>query len=217
MLIIEQLLPKDDVAELCAAALRIAYEDGAITAGRYVKEVKHNLQAAPSPERDAILDRVRAALMGHRAFRLYARPKHVMGLLLSRYEKGMGYGPHVDNPIIDRRRADVSFTVALNDHFDYDGGELVVQSGHEERGVLLNAGDAVVYPTGDLHRVEPVTRGARIVVVGWVTSWVRDARRRAMLHDFDLALDELFAQQGKTPLFDRLHALKTNLQRRWSA
>jgi PKHD-type hydroxylase len=43
----------------------------------------------------------------------------------------------------------------------------------------------IVYPTGALHRVEPVTRGERLACVGWIQSQIRRADEREIL--FDLA------------------------------
>jgi PKHD-type hydroxylase len=85
----------------------------------------------------------------------------------------------------------------------------------EERGVRLAAGDLVLYPTSALHRVEPVTRGERMAIVGWVTSWVRDPARREILFDLDAAAKAIFDEQGKSPAFDRVFKAKANLSRMW--
>ena len=45
---------------------------------------------------------------------------------------------------------------------DYDGGELVVEDTYGTQSVKLPAGDLVLYPATSLHRVTPVTRGARL-------------------------------------------------------
>ena len=41
----------------------------------------------------------------------------------------------------------------------------------------------VLYPAGSLHRVTPVTRGARLASFFWVQSMVRDDAQRALLFD----------------------------------
>jgi PKHD-type hydroxylase len=136
--------------------------------------------------------------------------------MVSRYRPGMEYGFHVDDPIIEGSRTDLSFTLYLSDPDSYDGGGLVVDDAIEERVIRLDPGDAVLYPTSALHRVEPVTRGERVAVVGWVTSWVRDAARREVLFDLDEAARASFAAHGKTPAFDRLCKAKSNLYRMWA-
>ena len=45
---------------------------------------------------------------------------------------------------------------------EYDGGELLVEDTYGVHSVKLPAGDLVVYPATSLHKVAPVTRGARI-------------------------------------------------------
>ena len=110
----------------------------------------------------------------------------------------------------------LSFTLYLSEPEEYDGGGLVIDDVIEERVIRLQAGDMVLYPTSALHRVEPVTTGERVAVVGWVTSWVRDAAKREVLHDLDVATRSIFDEHGKTPAFDRLFKAKSNLYRMWA-
>jgi PKHD-type hydroxylase len=74
-------------------------------------------------------------------------------------------------------RSDVSFTLFLADPDSYDGGELVIEQSADEQAFKLEAGSMILYPTTTLHRVEPVTRGTRVVAFGWVRSFVRSAER----------------------------------------
>ena len=74
----------------------------------------------------------------------------------------------------------------------------------------------VVYPATTLHRVAPVTRGERLVAVGWAQSYVRDAARREILFDLETAKQRLFEAQGKTPEFDLLAKSAANLLRMWA-
>ena len=60
--------------------------------------------------------------------------------------------------------------------------------------VKLPAGDLVIYPATSLHRVTPVTRGARVSSFFWIESMVRDDAQRALLFDIDMAIVRL-AQQ----------------------
>lgn len=52
-------------------------------------------------------------------------------------------------------------------------------------------GAAVLYPTGVLHDVEPVTRGVRLACVGWVQSLVRRPDQRELLFDLECVRDNL--------------------------
>jgi PKHD-type hydroxylase len=74
----------------------------------------------------------------------------------------------------------------------------------------------VVYPSGAPHRVEPVTRGARVAAVGWAQSLVREPARREILFDLDAARRTLFARDGKSAEFDALSKSVANLLRMWA-
>lgn len=214
--VIGGVLDPHEVAALRDAIAELDFEDGRRTAGRYARDVKSNEQAADTAGRDAILAKVRKALTANEVFTSVARPRKFARMLISRYGPGMEYGTHVDDPIMKGSRTDLSFTLFLSETESYEGGGLVMEDALEERVFRLEPGDMILYPTSALHRVEPVTRGTRLAVVGWVTSWVREAERREILHDLDVAARTLFETQGKTPAFDRLLKAKSNLYRMWA-
>ena len=214
-IVISNVIGGAELAALREAALALDYEDGRKTAGRYARDVKANLQAAKSPQREAIFEKVRKTLDAHEVVRSVARPRRYPRMLLSRYRGGMAYGTHVDDPVMNGFRTDLSFTLSLSDPESYSGGELVLEDGLEDRAITLEAGDMVLYPTSALHRVEPVTSGERMALVGWITSWVRDPARREILHDLDVAARLLHDETGKTPAFDRIFKTKANLSRMW--
>ncbi|WP_165354569.1 Fe2+-dependent dioxygenase [Tropicimonas sp. IMCC6043] len=205
-----------EVSAMRQAIEALEFEDGRHSAGRYARGVKSNEQAAATPGRDAIFATLRKALNANALFVSVARPRKFARMLISRYGPGMEYGTHVDDPIMQGSRTDLSFTLFLSAADSYDGGGLVLEDPLEDRVFRLEPGDMILYPTSALHRVEPVTRGTRLAVVGWVTSWVREADRREVLHDLDLAARSIFDAQGKTPAFDRLLKAKSNLFRMWA-
>lgn len=209
------LLPAE-AAVLAEAATALPFDDGLNTAGRFVREIKANDQAAPGPQRDALLARVERGLHAHPLFRAAARPKAMSPLILSRYREGQTYGLHVDDAVMGGLRTDLSFTLFLAPPESYGGGALIVEDSLEARAIKLQAGDAILYPSTTLHRVEPVTHGERLAVVGWVQSMIRDPAKREMLFDLDQAVETVFAREGKTDLFDRLAKTRSNLLRLWA-
>ncbi len=92
-----------------------------------------------------------------------------------------------------RLRTDLSATLFLGDPADYDGGELVVEDTYGAHAVKLPAGHMVLYPASSLHRVNPVTRGARLAAFFWIQSMVRDDGRRTLLYDLDTAIQHVAA------------------------
>ena len=81
----------------------------------------------------------------------------------------------------------------------------------------LPAGHLLLYPASSLHRVEPVTRGARIASFFWIQSMVRDDAARRTLFDLDHAIQALAVDRGQAdPAIIRLTGVYHNLLRRWA-
>jgi len=115
-----------------------------------------------------------------------------------------------------RFRSDVSMTLFLNPPDSYDGGELVVRTPFGDRQVKLAAGDAVVYPSSSVHRVAPVTRGERLVVLTWIQSYVRDAARRELLFELNRAREHLLATDPDEEPAKQVDRSYANLLRMWA-
>jgi PKHD-type hydroxylase len=113
-------------------------------------------------------------------------------------------------------RTDQSVTLFPSDPGDYDGGELLIQFGGGEEAVKLPAGAAVVYPSGALHRVAPVTRGERLAAVTWVQSFIRDPAKREVLHDLDIVCTSLRESAPDGENSRLTHKTYFNLMRMWS-
>ncbi len=64
--------------------------------------------------------------------------------------------------------------------------------------------------------MDPVTLGVRLAAVGWVRSYVRDPEHREILFDLETALRQVYAEQGKSRVFDTLVKTRTNLVRLWA-
>lgn len=216
MIALTGLLAPAEVVVLREAARRLDFGDGRATAGHRAREVKANDQALPSPARDAILEKVRRALMAHPVFLAAARPRRLTPLLLSRYRVGQTYGLHVDDAIMGGLRTDLSFTLFLSDPATYEGGALEVEDEFAPREVRLAAGDLILYPSTTLHRVTPVTAGERLAVVGWIQSLIRDEARRDILFDLEQAIATLEQAGAPRPATDRLGKARSNLLRLWA-
>jgi PKHD-type hydroxylase len=214
-IVIGNVLSGDDLAAVRAALAGVRFVDGRETAGFAARLVKNNRQAASMRTLDGIRKLVADRIMGNEVFRLAVRPKALTPIMFARYEKGMNYGSHVDDALMNGMRTDVSFTLFLAEPDSYEGGELVIQSASGEEPVKLAAGSLVAYPSTTLHHVVPVTRGQRLAAVGWARSYVRDAARRQMLFDLDTARRQLFAREGKGAEFDLVSKSLANLLRMW--
>ncbi len=183
----------EDAGHRAALAERIAlleWRDGRETAGAVAREVKRNLQAAmDSTAGRRLADELLPLIADNPVLKAAAQPRRFSPLIISKTADGGHYGPHVDNALMGkgagRVRTDLSFTVFLTPPDQYDGGELVVHTAGMTQEVKGEAGHLVLYPSGSIHEVRPVTRGERIVCVGWIESMIADGTRREMLFDLE--------------------------------
>jgi PKHD-type hydroxylase len=217
---IDNIISPDELTEIKQVLAQAEFVDGKLTAGWHAKLVKHNQQLKAGTSQRQLKTKICDALNRNALFQSAIRPKLIHSLLFSRYSKGMSYDTHVDNAIMGGKsglcRSDVSFTLFLNSPQKYIGGELIIEEVQEDRSYKLDAGSVILYPSTTLHRVNPVTQGTRLVVVGWVQSQIRDESDRELLFDLDTARRAIFAKSGKTPEFDLLSKSIANLLRKWA-
>ncbi len=220
MLILEGVLAPEAVARVRAGLEAASWADGRATAGPAARAVKNNLQARGADTAiGALADFVEEALRRHPVFALAARPRRLTRLMFSRYEPGMTYGAHTDDALMggaDPVRTDLAFTIFLAEPETYEGGALAIDSALGEQEVKLNAGDAILYPAGSIHRVTPVSSGVRLACVGWVQSFIADAARREILFDLAQArarLEGAGAARGDLLVLDKAIS---NLLRMWA-
>jgi PKHD-type hydroxylase len=197
--------------------------DGRLTAGHLSAQAKDNLQVAEgTPEAQELGQVIVTALERNPLFMSAALPLRVFPPLFNRYEPGMAFGAHVDNAIRQvtgtprRVRSDLSATLFLSAPEEYDGGELVVDDTYGAHSAKLPAGDMILYPATSLHRVTPVTRGARLASIFWVQSMVRDDGERSLLFDLDMAISQVSEAASANPGVVALTSCYHNLLRRWA-
>ena len=78
-------------------------------------------------------------------------------------------------------------------------------------------GHLVLYPSGSIHEVRPVTRGERIVCVGWIESMIADQARREMIFDLEnLRADLRQRLPGQSAELLTLDKTIANLLRMWA-
>ena len=167
---------------------------------------------------------VLAALQRDPLFFSATLPRKIFNPLFNRYSGAANfYGAHVDGAVLHSSasgewvRSDISCTVFLADPGSYDGGELTIHDSYGEQRVKLPAGDAVIYPGTSVHRVAPVTRGARIASFFWIESMVRHDEQRRLLFDLDMNLLKLRQQHGESPETTALTGVYHNLLRQWAS
>nr|WP_295235728.1 Fe2+-dependent dioxygenase [uncultured Brevundimonas sp.] len=225
LLQIPEVFSKAEVAALRAQLDAGPWADGNATSGHQSATAKKNLQL---PEESDVAKEVSAlvvqALNANPMFVAAALPHTIFPPLFNRYEGGDQFGLHVDNAIRQSRkggairiRSDLSATLFLSEPEDYDGGELIIEEMYGSQAIKLPAGDLVLYPSKSLHRVTPVTRGARVSSFMWMQSLVRDDADRETLFRLDIATQRVASEKGpKDQAVIELTGVYHNLLRRWT-
>lgn len=221
LIVLENVLTASELAQVRSRVEQAEYVLGATTAGEGSRSRKNNLQIAETdPGVSELKNIVLGALARHQIFQFLAAPKHIMSPMFNRYDAGMYYHDHVDFSLVgrpdNRIRTDLAMTLFLSAIDEYDGGELVVQARDGFQTIKLDKNQAIVYPAGQLHRVNQVTRGSRLAAVTMIQSFIRDEGRRDLLADVVQlagAVQDMAPQSETARLANKVHA---NLLRLWA-
>ena len=223
LITIPNILTADEVKQARAVLDAADWVDGKVTAGYQAQKVKDNQQLPEGhPAAIKLGEMVLGALARSPLFMSCALPLRVFPPMFNRYAGGGRFGTHVDTairsvvPSGQRIRTDVSATLFLSAPEEYDGGELLVEDTYCSHSVKLPAGHMVLYPATSLHRVEPVTRGARVASFFWIQSMIRSDGDRTMLYDLDTAIQRLAVELPGSPVGVQLTGVYHNLLRRWA-
>lgn len=224
LMTIDHVLSKDEVRQFRAHLDRAEWQDGLKTAGTLASGVKQNQQLDDNSAIAIELgNHILRRLGNHPLFISAALPEKIYPPKFNRYSEGGHYGAHVDGAVMPlpgnhgTLRSDLSATLFLCEPDEYDGGELTIETEFGAQQVKLEEGDMVLYPSSSLHRVEPVTRGARVCSFFWIQSMVRDEGKRTLLFDLDQSIQSLTPRQPKGDGdILQLTGVYHNLLRRWA-
>ena len=192
----------------------LSWEDGKKTAGNHAAKVKDNLQL----DRSSNIARkctglIEKKILNEVLIKSFALPKRIHGTMFTKSLQGMKYGRHIDNAFMSSGRADLSFTIFLNEKDKYSGGELLIEGFNSEDKFKLDAGGIIIYPSTYLHSVKEVIDGERVVVVGWIESYIKSIEEREYLFDLDAGARSLLAKHGRSDELDLIFKSYSNLLR----
>lgn len=218
------VLNKAEVQHFRAQLDAAEWQDGLKTAGTLARAVKRNEQLADgSPVAVDLGNRILRKLGNNPEFISAALPLRIYPPKFNRYADGGTYGAHVDSAVMQvpgtsiSVRSDLSATLFLAEPDEYDGGDLEIEGPFGIQAVKLEAGDMVLYPSSSLHRVTPVTRGARIASFMWIQSMVQEEGARTLLFDLDQAIQGLTGVVVPEDMrLLKLTGVYHNLLRRWA-
>jgi PKHD-type hydroxylase len=167
---IEKCFAAAECDRIVSFGLGLPLAKGEATAASLAPTARNSTIAlfAPSAESQWIFDRVFGVVLQlnrqYWRFELSGSER----IQFSRYGEGEYYDWHMDlaaRGALSRRK--VTVTVQLSDAADYDGGELEVNMGSASRAASKRKGALVAFPSYGLHRVLPITRGARFSLSAW--------------------------------------------------
>ena len=190
--------------------------DGKLTALGDASLIKRNLQLNNCDEKTELTNKIREAIVNNSLINSYTFVNKIFNVLFTRTGVGMYYRPHVDIPNISTGRRDFSFTIFLNKPEEYDGGELLLYIPPETKKIKLNQGDIVIYPTKYLHEVKEVTKGERMVCVGWIESQVERDDERENLYLIRSSLSKIIEKHGNSASTQNLQIAFNSLYKRFS-
>lgn len=217
---IPSLLTPEELEQIDRLTGLANFEDGKSTASMSARTVKQNQQAVA--ESDEALSSLRAiighALQSSPLFQVAAQPRQIHPIIVSKYGKGDYYGWHVDSPQMGSPaiRTDLAMTIFLSDPHDYEGGELIIQSGTGTVSLKPAKGDAVLYPCQFLHCVNEITSGERKAAITWIQSHIRSAEQRQLLYQFNQVHALLHQRDPHAPETNVLLQAYSNLYRMWA-
>ncbi|ACO33150.1 MULTISPECIES: Fe2+-dependent dioxygenase [Acidobacterium] len=223
LLTIPDVFSPEQVATIRQKLDSAEWTDGRVTAGHQSALAKNNMQIPEGhPVAKEVGEWILQSLGQNPLFVSAALPMKVFPPLFNRYAGGQSFGTHVDNAIrhlkgtTHRVRSDLSATLFFSSPEEYDGGELIIEDTYGIHSVKLPAGHMVLYPSSSLHKVLPVTRGARVSSFFWMQSMVRDDGARTLLFDLDNVAQSVGAADVNAPNAVKLTGIYHNLLRRWA-
>ena len=190
------------------------WEDGKKTAGFHASKVKNNLQLNRNSELSKKYSQlIKKKILASPLIKSFALPKIIHGMMFTKSLKNMLYGRHIDNPFMSSGRSDLSFTISLTNKDNYQGGELIIETINSEKEFKLNAGEILIYPSTYLHSVKEVTKGERLVCIGWIESYVKSIEEREYLFDLDAGAKSLLSKHGRSDELDLIFKSYSNILR----
>jgi len=177
-------------------------------------KVKRNLQLNTGETYTKLSEEIIELIQNDAPINNFSFQSKIFNILFTRTGEGMFYGPHCDSPYIESGRRDMSFTIFLNQPDDYKGGELILYIPPEKKQIKMKPGEMIIYPTKYLHEVKQVTKGERMVCVGWIESQIAKDDDREILSNLNRSINQVVNNPGDSSYTINLHSAYNNIYKR---
>lgn len=216
---IKHVLGDKELKQVQALLSNADFHHGKLSAGDIAKTVKNNEELVNENIISELNQIVMNNLVRHPEYQRAALPHRVATPFYARYQIGMEYGEHLDDPIMGKDnyyRSDIAVTIFLNAPDEYEGGELRIRSPYGVQNIKYPAGDAVLYPATTHHEVTPITKGERLVAVTWVQSLIRSNEQRELLYQLNKTREKMLRKDPESEDTKRIDNVYVSLVRMWS-
>ena len=217
---IKHILGEAELQKIHELLNSATFRDGKLSAGLAAQAVKHNQEVADEKILSSLNNIVMNNVVRHPEYQQAALPHRIAAPFYARYENGMEYGEHIDDPVMgamnERYRSDLAMTIFLNSPNQYEGGELVIQTPYGEQSIKSAAGHAVLYSATTRHHIKKVTKGERLVAVTWIQSLIRNNEQRELLYQLSKTREKWLRNDPESEDTKCIDNTYINLVRMWS-
>ena len=208
MYILRKLLNKEEVKHVTDYLAKTDdWKQGHTNAS---KEHKNNLELTVEPFAKLIAQKIRQHPIA--TSKLFI--KRMTLPRFNCYKEDNHYSRHVDCFKQEGVQTDWSYTLMLT--APEKGGNLRIETEGKIDEVSLDIGDIVIYPSGKIHEVTPVTKGERIAAIGWIESLITSQDKRSIVSSMVDVMQDLDNKEGEKENVLRLSHSYHNLLRLWS-
>jgi PKHD-type hydroxylase len=189
------LLQNDELKQINEYLKNISYLPGKLGSGENKNIKLCEVVNQQDLQYKKIYNIITNAVASNNTFSSLLAIKKITPPMVVKYNKHSFYDWHVDDLQICDTITHYSMTLFLNE--EYSGGELVLKENNVEKTYKLASGKALIYSTGILHKVCPVTEGKRTVSVCWLESLIKDEFLRKCIFDLGKTTSNLCEESSK--------------------
>jgi PKHD-type hydroxylase len=195
MILEVDLLNDKKISEINDCLKNISYIPGKLSSGINENVKRSEIVDQKDVRYKTIYDIMIQSLSSNILFSSLLAVKKITPPTIVKYNAGAFYDWHVDELQICDILTHYSMTLFLSDN--YEGGELILKENNQDIKYKLSPGKALIYSTGTLHKVSPVTKGTRLVAIFWIESLIKDEFMRNSVFNMGKITNDLCVESSK--------------------
>lgn len=223
MFVIKDVVSKELCDEIVQELNKLEWDKGKTVSDKIYVDYKKNHEL--TVESDPIVKKYSFDLIKciykHPVLQTFSYIKEMTAPFFNKYtEEEQGeFKRHTDSAFqgANGLRTDWSMTIMLAKPEDYEGGDLIIE--HDDGSfdeIRLEQGSMILYNSGHIHAVRPVTKGTRYAAIAWAQSYVRNPEQRLLLGRMALNLRKLEPIEELRDVHVNLSSIYTNLIKMWT-